>query len=261
MSLSKFLPAAKSKDKKNLKTAKIGHRRCKLERRHPRKCHFCHHTRQMSNASCFVIHGIFCLHCLTKPWGLKEFKSHMSVFTYKDQPVDPWVVPPKLRRLIQLVQLVDPLQHHLVGFTWKSHYALKTHTHTCQSDTLTTMLNEALETDYNNNKATITDHRHHWGGDSTPLYLWTDDSHGLSFFVLKHLFPQQILKYEKWGLTLKDCCDFRLVGNSKSICRFEGTWMKTFKVSSKISPATSNVTVKILWGYKMEALATENGMF
>lgn len=62
--------------------------------------------------------------------GLKEYRSHMSVFTYKDQPVDPWVVPPELRRLIQLVQLVDPLQHHLVGFTWKSHYALKTHTHT-----------------------------------------------------------------------------------------------------------------------------------
>lgn len=71
------------------------------------------------------------------------------------------------------------------------------------SDTLTAMLNEALETDFNNNKATITDHRHHRGGDSTPPCLWTDDSHGLSFFVLKHLFPQQILKYEKMGVDFK----------------------------------------------------------
>lgn len=94
----------------------------------------------------------------------------MSVFTYKDQPVDPRVLPPELWRLIQLVQLVDPLQHHLVGFTCKSHYALKKHTHVT-SYTLTDTLNEALGTDYNNKKATFTDHRHHRGGESAPLYL------------------------------------------------------------------------------------------
>lgn len=39
------------------------------------------------------------------------------------------------------------------------------------SDTLTDTLNETLGTDYNNKKATFTDHRHHQGGESAPLYL------------------------------------------------------------------------------------------
>lgn len=69
-----------------------------------------------------------------------------------------------------------------------------THTH-ITSDTLTHTLNEAFGSDYNNKKATFTDHRHHRGGASAPPYLWTDDGHGLSVFVLKRLFPQQILKH------------------------------------------------------------------
>lgn len=67
-----FYLQPRTKDKKNLKAAKIGHQRCKLEWRYSRKCHFCLHTRQMSNASCFVIHGIFCLRCLTKAKDLKN---------------------------------------------------------------------------------------------------------------------------------------------------------------------------------------------
>lgn len=62
----------------------------------------------------------------------------MNVFTYKDQSVDLLVLLPKLWSLIQLVQLVDPLQHHLVGFTCKWYYALKAHKNTqVTSDTLT----------------------------------------------------------------------------------------------------------------------------
>lgn len=48
--------------------------------------------------------------------------------TYKDQAVDPRRPLPELRGLIELIQLVDPLQHHLVDFTCNGHYALKTHT-------------------------------------------------------------------------------------------------------------------------------------
>lgn len=50
-------------------------------------------------------------------------KKCVCVFTYKDKPVYSRVLP-ELLRLIQLVQLVNPLQHHLVAFICKRHYAL-----------------------------------------------------------------------------------------------------------------------------------------
>lgn len=39
--------------------------------------------------------------------------------TYKNQPVDSLVVFPKLRSVIELVQIIDPLQHHLLVFACK----------------------------------------------------------------------------------------------------------------------------------------------
>lgn len=65
------------------------------------------------------------------------WERRVCVFTYKDQAVDPWVLLPKLWSLIQIIQLVDPLQHHLVGFTYERHYALTTHKSQATGDTLT----------------------------------------------------------------------------------------------------------------------------
>lgn len=89
----------------------------------------------------YAIQWMVCLHSavseLCKEWYVKDISVCVCVFTYKDQAVDPRGLLPKLWSLIQLIQLVDPLQHHLVGFTCKGYYALKTHKSQVTSDTLT----------------------------------------------------------------------------------------------------------------------------
>lgn len=66
----------------------------------------------------------------------------VCVFTYKDHSADPGAFPPELRHLIQLIQLVDPLQHHLVTIACTGDQALEPNTHRSQvrSDTLTPRL-------------------------------------------------------------------------------------------------------------------------